>query len=92
MTKQVKKGILIALSNGSISKVEAKYLIDLKGVFTPNSSRQDKPYKLVCSVFENTPELLSLFKVDLSELTDNELRYLAEKQNSIDHEGNSNIF
>lgn len=86
MNRQLKKGILIALSNGSISKVEAKCLIDLKGIFIPNFARQDKPYKSVCIVFENVPDLLSLFKVDLSQLTDDQLRDIAKKQTRIDDE------
>jgi hypothetical protein len=80
MNKDIKIAVLKAVSNGLISKVEAKYLLDLNGKFTPNFSRKDKAYNLTSSVFEKNPWILSLFEIDLSELTDEELRNLIELQ------------
>lgn len=80
MNKEVKKAILKAIGKGQISKVEAKYLLDLNGKFTPNFSRKDKAYNLVNTVFEKNPWILSSFEIELSELTEKELRNIIELQ------------
>ena len=80
MNKELKISVLKGLKSGLLSKVEAKTLISLNGVFTPNLSRNDKEYQTVCRLFDNIPGLISLFKIDFSQLTDEELRGLIKLQ------------
>ena len=74
--------VLQMIKEGQISRAEASILFSLKGTFKPNLSRQDKPYKAVCILFDTQPRLIDFFEIDLSELTDSELRQILKLQQS----------
>lgn len=76
MSRAIKIELLSRMRSGELTKEEGKLLLSLEGVYRPDLSNPDKAGE----IFKKQPELLSLFEIDLSSLTDEQLRQLIDEQ------------